>query len=104
MNDSHDQGSFLTGLTMGMVAGAAGYFLFGTKDGKKIRHKLGKEWDTAKLHLLTQGTIDNPQLTLRDVVKEFIDAMAPDSEKTARTAANKAKNPAKKSSKKFKNT
>lgn len=104
-NQSSDQGSFLTGITIGMIAGAAGYFLFGTKDGKKIRKDLTKEWEGAKLHLLTQGKIDNPQLSLKDVIAEFINSMAPDDPKAQKAAASKTKvAPKQKSSKKFKNT
>lgn len=33
----NDQGSFLTGFSLGLFAGAFGYLLFGTDRGKKIR-------------------------------------------------------------------
>lgn len=104
---SSDQGSFLTGLTVGMLAGAAGFFLFGTKDGSKIRKDLSKEWESAKLHLFTQGKVDNPHLTLKDVVSQFIASMAPDEVKSTRSSTARSKSPAAKAkpgSKKFKNT
>jgi len=41
--------SFLSGMTLGMMAGAVGYFLFATKKGGKIRRQLIKQaqegWD-----------------------------------------------------------
>lgn len=52
---SNTQGSFVSGLTIGFLAGAAGYFLFGTEKGKKIVKDLEQEWRLAQA--------DNPQLT-----------------------------------------
>jgi len=45
---SNNQGSFVSGLTIGFFAGAAGYFLFGTDKGKKIVKDLEKEWQAAR--------------------------------------------------------
>ena len=67
-----DQGSFLTGFSLGLFAGAAGYFLFGTHSGKKVRQDLSKEWDQAKEKLAQDGIIDDPDASLRDVVHEFV--------------------------------
>ena len=47
--ESSHPSSFLNGVVLGMMAGAAGYFLFATKKGKKIRKQLIKQaqdgWD-----------------------------------------------------------
>ena len=67
-----DQGSFLTGFSLGLFAGAAGYFLFGTHSGKKVRQDLSKEWDQAKEKLAQDGIIDDPDASLRDVVHKFV--------------------------------
>jgi gas vesicle protein len=48
---SNDQGSFLTGFGLGLLAGAAGYFLFATDRGKKVQSELTKEWQAAKQNL-----------------------------------------------------
>lgn len=48
---SSDQGSFLVGLTCGIVAGAFGYFLFATERGEEVRQELAKEWQAAKKEL-----------------------------------------------------
>lgn len=43
-----NQGSFITGLTIGLFAGAASYFLLVTPKGKKVRQNLEKEWQAAQ--------------------------------------------------------
>lgn len=45
---NQEQGSFLAGFTVGLFAGAAGYFLFGTDQGRKIKQQLAKEWQLAR--------------------------------------------------------
>lgn len=47
-SNNEQGGSFLSGLTLGLFAGAASYYLLGTKDGKKIREKLKTEWEEAR--------------------------------------------------------
>lgn len=64
----NNQGSFLTGFVSGMVAGAAGLFLFGTDDGKKIRQSLNKEWEQAKKTMAEEGVIENSSLSLREII------------------------------------
>lgn len=51
MAHDQDQGSFLTGFTLGLFAGATGYFLFGTDRGAKVRRELKTEWDQAQAGL-----------------------------------------------------
>lgn len=41
---SKDSGSFLTGLGLGLLGGAVGYFLFATDKGDKVRKQLSQEW------------------------------------------------------------
>lgn len=45
---SDQEGSFLTGFTVGLFAGAAGYYLFATKKGAKLRTQLSQEWQQAQ--------------------------------------------------------
>lgn len=68
----HDEGSFLTGFSLGIFAGAMGFFLFGTNDGKKIRHDLNQEWEKAKVKLAEDGIIANPDQNLRDVIHDYV--------------------------------
>jgi hypothetical protein len=81
MNDvngmhDQDQGSFLTGFTVGLFAGAAGYFLFGTDRGEKVRSTLQDEWEEAKDKLVDQGVIRDKSVTLREVVRETVSRAA----------------------------
>lgn len=68
-NSDSGQGSFLTGFTVGLFAGAAGLFLFGTKDGEKVRRSLNQEWKQAKEKLAEDGVIENKDQTLREIVE-----------------------------------
>lgn len=67
-----DSGSFLTGLGLGLLGGAVGYFLFATDKGADIRKKLAKEWQTAEKlgadKLVDEAIGDN---TLLKSVKSF---------------------------------
>jgi len=65
------QGSFIGGLALGMFAGAAGFFLFGTKDGAKTRLKIEKEWQEAKATLEKDGIIKNKNASLGDLIREW---------------------------------
>lgn len=51
-SDSHqpkNSGSgFLSGVTVGVLLGVAGYYLFGTKEGKNVRDKVVTEWQKAE--------------------------------------------------------
>lgn len=50
-----ESGSFVTGFTIGLFAGAAGYFLFATDKGQTVRAELVKEWQAAKKKLADEG-------------------------------------------------
>lgn len=71
MSDQN-QGSFLGGLALGLFAGAAGYFLFGTKDGEQVRKKVEKEWQEAKATLVDEGIIKSKDLSLKDLISEWL--------------------------------
>ncbi|MDH5532869.1 MAG: hypothetical protein OEX81_00380 [Candidatus Pacebacteria bacterium] len=68
---NNDQGSFIGGLALGMFAGAAGYFLFATKDGSKVRKKMEGEWKEAKVILAEEGVIKNKDITISELVGEW---------------------------------
>lgn len=67
-----DQGSFINGFSLGIFAGAVGYFLFGTDKGKSFREDVSKEWDLAKDKLVEEGLIENKDATLREVINDFV--------------------------------
>lgn len=67
-----DQGSFLTGFTLGIFAGAAGYYLFATDKGKKLRTELNKEWEQARSQV---GTETFQYSSIRDVLYSIAKAM-----------------------------
>lgn len=66
------QGSFINGLAIGMFAGAAGYFLFATKDGSKIRKKVENEWQEAKAVLAQEGVIKDKNITISEMITEWL--------------------------------
>lgn len=86
-----NQGSFLGGLALGLFAGAAGYFLFGTKDGEKVRKNIEQEWNSAKGTLAEEGIIKNKEASLKDLISEWL-GMAetksqPNKKKTSKNSA-----------------
>ncbi len=85
MADNRESGSFLTGFTVGIFAGAAGYFLFGTSRGQKMRERLAQEWNQAR-HEVDNGQFSN--LTIRDIISSAIKVVSP-SESPTKTPARK---------------
>lgn len=69
-------GSFLSGFTIGLFAGAAGYFLFGTERGAQVRKQLEAEWRAAQSKMYAEGVIDHPNISLRDMLKNFVHKVA----------------------------
>lgn len=67
-----DEGSFLNGFALGIFAGAAGYFLFGTDRGKEVRQDISHEWDEAREKLADEGFISDPDASLRDVINDLL--------------------------------
>lgn len=67
--------SFLTGFALGLFAGAAGYYLYATDRGKKLREHLVSEWENAKVQLTKEGVIDRPNVSLREFVYEVMAKM-----------------------------
>lgn len=68
-----DQGSFIGGFTIGMFAGALGYFLFATNKGKKIKTELVKEWTAARTHMPDRGEGMTQFASFRDVLTHIRD-------------------------------
>ncbi len=48
MVDQREQQLLVGGFSLGLLAGAMGFYLFGTEDGQRLRKKLNVEWDRAQ--------------------------------------------------------
>lgn len=66
--NSNDSGSFLTGLGLGLIGGAVGYFLFATDKGDKVRKQLAKEW---KSHKVSTDTVSDGVTSLKQLAGEL---------------------------------
>lgn len=51
---------FFAGLTIGVLAGVVGYYLFGTKQGQQTREKISTEWQRAQALMSSSTTAKNP--------------------------------------------
>src|SRR5690606_30526733 len=81
-----DQGSFIGGLTVGLFAGAVGYFLFGTDKGRQLKKHLAKEWEQARANMPDRGEGLTNFSSLRDVllhIKQQIDETVNEAEAKA---------------------
>lgn len=72
MPESSPHGGFLNGFSLGLLAGAAGFVLFGTKRGEQIRHQLRGEWKQAVQELGAEA-LQAPPATLRDFLHQSFD-------------------------------
>lgn len=72
---SKESGSFLTGLGLGLLGGAVGYFLFATEKGDKVRKQLAQEWKGVHGMLHTQ---EPAKATTSNNLKEIVKALFTD--------------------------
>lgn len=68
-DNSKDSGSFISGFGMGLITGAAAYFLFATEQGEQLRKKALKEWEQAQKTIAHEAGIEVPK-DLRQLMKE----------------------------------
>jgi len=71
-DEDTEQTSFMTGFTVGLFAGATGYFLFATKQGAQLRRQLLKDWEDAKQHLVKEGVIEHENISFRGFLKDLV--------------------------------
>lgn len=71
MQEQHKT-SFIGGFSLGLLAGATGFFLFATDRGKQVRQKINLVWQEASEDLSAQGFIDDPQESLRDFLQKTL--------------------------------
>ena len=102
----NQEGSFVTGFTVGLFAGAAGFFLFGTKKGETIRSKINAEWDNAKEQLAQEGVISSSDLSIRDMFASVIASITavPEAEQKSKKTTHKKTATPKKKRRLFKST
>jgi hypothetical protein len=77
---------FMGGLLMGLLLGTAGYYFFGTPQGKKHRQKLLHRWDKIQSQVgeKTKRSVNNWPDTLRKTIRHFTQELgAPAPKKTA---------------------
>lgn len=81
--DQEIHGSFPTGLVVGFLAGAVGYFVTQTNEGKKIKDDFLEHWHDLKDDLIANGVISQtePEITdyiaaLRNKISEFLGEQA----------------------------
>ncbi|MBD3279376.1 MAG: hypothetical protein GF390_01550 [Candidatus Pacebacteria bacterium] len=87
-----NQGSFLTGFSLGLFAGAAGFFLFATQDGRKTQKRLAAEWAQAKDKLAAEGLIEDPEASFKELLLTWFE----DSSKTQKPLGKKKRSEKKK--------
>ncbi|MBP7875821.1 YtxH domain-containing protein [Candidatus Woesebacteria bacterium] len=68
MVDHEDQNSpsFVTGFGLGLIVGAAGFVLFGTKKGSLLRQDLQKAFAAAYKEEIAAGEVMGEAISLRD--------------------------------------
>lgn len=67
------EGGFVAGFSIGLVAGAAAYFLFGTERGTKLRSQLMAEWESATDQMVDDGVIEDAQISLRGFLQDLVE-------------------------------
>jgi gas vesicle protein len=109
-----EPGSFLTGFTLGLLAGAVAHFLFTTDRGERVLKSLQEEWSHAQKELHKKKTTEKASevvqevtISIRDLakkaIKHFTDQVA-DSSKKSKPVSTKKSKTAVKSKKSSKNT
>jgi len=66
-SNTKNYSTFASGFSLGMFLGAAGYFMFKTDDGNKLKMKLEGEWDVARVYLAKSGLIPDANMSLKDL-------------------------------------
>ncbi len=71
-NSTDDSGSFFSGLTIGLFAGAVGYYLFASEKGSKLVKKVSSEWEKAQKEFPAKVEESAPATTIKTGVLSFI--------------------------------
>ena len=63
-----EQGSFSSGIIVGVLAGAVGYFLSQTKEGKEMRNKFSNHWHELRNNLIQEGKLSESGTEITDYI------------------------------------
>ena len=107
MSSSREQQFLVGGFSLGLVAGVVGYYLFGTKQGEKLRAELNHEWADAQDYLAKQGvwpqskkkatTLNQFFIELRDQILAGLELDLDEFKNQAKHSSRKKRLPRKKS-------
>jgi len=68
-----ENGNFVAGFSLGLLAGAAGYFLFATERGSKVRKQLIKEWEGATDQMVEEGVLASKDISIREFLQDMFE-------------------------------
>lgn len=68
-SETTEQGSFSSGIIVGVLAGAVGYFLSQTKEGKEMRNKFSNHWHELRNNLIQEGKLSETESEITDYIK-----------------------------------
>lgn len=104
--DQEQHGSFVSGLFVGVLFGAAGYFVTQTKEGKQLKNNFIEHWYELKDRLIAEGVLSENEPGFSDYIAALRFKIVEFLGETQAPATNKRKSTAKKKSsrkqKKFK--
>lgn len=97
--NNQDHGSFSSGIVVGFLVGAVGYFLSKTKEGEEIKDKFKDHWHNFRENLIDEGKLLESESEITDYIKaarnkisEIIgDCSSSDSKKKASKKKSKSK-------------
>ncbi|MFZ1721281.1 MAG: YtxH domain-containing protein [Microgenomates group bacterium] len=75
-NSSSDSGSFVTGFTIGLFAGAVGYYLFASKKGTTLLKKVTSEWEKAQKQFPEEITETLSNVNIRSLITNAVDSIS----------------------------
>lgn len=67
-DNSQEHGSFSSGIVVGFLAGAVGYFLAKTKEGEEIREKFSDHWHSFRSNLIEEGKLSEAESEITDYI------------------------------------
>ena len=68
-NKKKDDGSYLTGLSIGLFAGTIAYLLYGTSKGREVKKKLKEDWSAAQELIDDSSILDVEQGYVRHILR-----------------------------------
>lgn len=96
MQQEQHKNSFLNGFSVGLLAGAAAYFLFATDKGKKIRSDFKDKWPEFAAKLQADGLISDSQQSIGSLIGQIFENSTSEASKTKKKTKPSTKSPQKK--------